>query len=135
MRLKSIYALLFFAVAPSLCLASPPHAQMLSYRDSCAAVATSLLSGAAASNSIESLERNSISAYLRIGAGNDLMALHQIESTFNRIIAMYGAQILDQVRGSYYTDDLDSLIVATGYSAAFTASTCMAILLEASNSP
>lgn len=101
-------------------------------RDSCAAVAASIVSASSRANSVASLRQRTKAAYLEFarGQGIEVLPLHAIEEPIDIILDTYAGTILDQVRGGMFSGNAEQFIQGIGYSMAFTSATCMAILLK-----
>ena len=110
---------------------------VLVLRDSCAAVAASIISASGRANSVPVLRQRTKAAYLELAKAPDveLLPLHKVEAPVDTILDTYAGQILDQVRGGMHTSNLEQLVQGVGYAMAFTSATCMAILLEPSKRP
>jgi hypothetical protein len=106
--------------------------EILVTRDSCAAVASSAISASARATSVEALRRRTKATYLELAKAPNvrLLALHKIEEPIDILIDTFGGRILDQVRGGMHTSNVEQVVQGVGYAMAFTAATCMAILLE-----
>jgi len=106
--------------------------ETLMARDSCAAVAASIVSASSRANSVASLRQRTKAAYLNLarGKGIEVLPMHAIEEPIDIILDTYAGTILDQVRGGMFSGNAEQFVQGIGYSMAFTSATCMAILLK-----